>query len=327
MARVLGIDVGASQVKMALVDGKGQTHQLRTFETRAELGKAHLQGRLLAAVADYMKKGPLAGIGLAFCGIVGPASQRLGPVPNLPDWQGTHLASFIREGLAGLVDGVGPASSYKDSPLLNFPIWVENDARAAAYGEWAAGGGQGIADFFYLTLSTGVGGGRVKEGVIERGKGGYAGEVGHLCLVPGGRTCSCGRQGCWQAYGSGRALEKEARRLWQGSSSELTAKAVFLAYEKKDPRAQALIEEVIDYTVLGIYNLATSLNPQAICLGGGLGLSAPWFFDRIEERLTQLIPQKALRPRLLLAKLGSASGLVGAGLLVHDTLSKRRGDE
>lgn len=245
-------------------------------------------------------------------------------------------------GCAGTVDrcrGVvvtSPNLPLTDAPLaalvgarLGLPVFLDNDANVAAWAEVQVGAARGCRHVVALTLGTGVGGGLVLDGRLYRGATGAAAEIGHTIIVAGGEPCLCGARGCLEAYVSGRALERFARRLVDDlppgearalraarERGALTGKAVGDLALSGDPGALSAVDEVGRWLGIGLSNMVNIFNPDMIVVGGGLGdlgelLLAP---ARVVLGTTALVPGKDT-VRVTSAILGNEAGMLGAGLL------------
>jgi glucokinase len=245
-------------------------------------------------------------------------------------------------GCAGTVDlrrglvVTSPNLPLTDAPLaalvgdrLGLPVFLDNDANVAAWAEVQVGAARGCRHVVMLALGTGVGGGLVLDGRLYRGATGAAGEIGHMIIVAGGEPCRCGARGCLEAYASGRALERIARRLVDdlpateasalraaGEQGTLTGKAVGDLALSGDPAALFAVDEVGRWLGIGLSNMVNIFNPDMIVVGGGLGdlgelLLAP---ARAALGATGLVPGKDT-VRVTSALLGNDAGMLGAGLL------------
>ena len=211
----------------------------------------------------------------------------------------------------------------------------ENDANAAAYGEYIAGSGRGTRHFLALTLGTGIGGGIIINGKIYSGAGYAGGELGHSVIVQEGEPCTCGRKGCFETYASASALIRDGRRamqqnpdslLWdfcRQNPDRLNAKLVFDAKAAGDQTADFVIRRYIAYLSTGIANLIRTLQPEVLCIGGGISNQGQPLLDAIEEVLrTRDFAQNSTRVTLLkIAELGNDAGLIGAAFLEPDFIS------
>jgi glucokinase len=191
-------------------------------------------------------------------------------------------------------------------------VALENDADAAALGEWAWGVGQGTHQFLLVTVGTGIGAGLVLEGQLYRGVDGSHPEIGHQVIDPSGPACFCGAHGCWESLASGPAMERWAQAN-HPQGEVFDARQLCAAAEYGDPLALAAVQRTARYLSLGLANLVTLFSPQMIALGGGLMQSRHLFWTAIEETIRTncgLVPHA--RVQILPSALGAQTGLVGA---------------
>jgi glucokinase len=249
-------------------------------------------------------------------------------------------------GAAGWFDRTGdtvlfsPHLAWRNSTLrrdlaarLARPLWVGNDADAAAWAEYRYGASRGADLALMVTLGTGIGGGIVLDGRLRRGSHGVAGEWGHMRVVPEGRLCACGNRGCWERYASGTALALTARevagasraaagRLLErvgGDAERLTGEDVARAAAEGDPLALEMVTEVGHWLGQGIADLAAILDPEVVVIGGGVSMLGEMVLGPARERLDRALPGRGFRPgpRVVAAQLGPQAGLVGAADLVR----------
>jgi glucokinase len=213
--------------------------------------------------------------------------------------------------------------------LIGLPVGLENDANAAAFGEFAVGAGRAAPTLVMLTLGTGIGGGVVLDGQLWRGCFDNAGEVGHMVIVPGGRPCPCGQNGCLERYASANAVtERLQEAVHAGADSllkrqvlahaELDARDVLAAIDQGDVLAARIWDETCYYLSLGIVNLRHLINPELVVLAGGLINAGQRLLEPVQrhfERLSWKIAPDA--PRIALATLGTDAGTIGAALLAR----------
>lgn len=209
------------------------------------------------------------------------------------------------------------------------PIYIENDANAAAYGEFVSGVGNKYKDFVAITLGTGVGSGVIVNNKIITGSFHGGAELGHMVIQVGGSTCSCGRQGCWEEYSSATALIREAKKevashpesmlntLVDGDLDKMNAKIPFDAAQAGDEVAQKLIDWYIKYLATGLVNVISIFQPQAIALGGGVSAQKENLLKPLRERIVHEIygGADALKTDLLVCELGNDAGIIGAAML------------
>jgi glucokinase len=223
---------------------------------------------------------------------------------------------------------------------LQRPLWVGNDADAAAWAEYRYGAARGADLALMITLGTGIGGGIVLDGRLQRGSHGVAGEWGHMRVVPDGRLCACGNRGCWEQYASGTALAQTAREVartspaaaagllerMSGDAETLTGEDVARAAADGDALALELVTEVGQWLGQGIADLAAILDPEVVVIGGAVSKLGDMVLAPARGRLDRALPGRGFRPgpRVVAAELGPEAGLIGAADLVrHDTVALR----
>lgn len=190
-------------------------------------------------------------------------------------------------------------------------VWVDNDATVACLAEWQYGAARGFDDVWMVTLGTGIGGGLISGGVMQRGAHGYAGEIGHMVVDPDGPPCPCGRRGCWERYASGTGLA----HLAGGESGE----SVIGRALKQEPDALAVLDKYAQWIALGLVNLTNITDPSCIVLGGGVVASSEILMPHVRRWFAELLYSAAHRehPELRPAELGEQAGAIGAALLPH----------
>jgi len=248
----------------------------------------------IAEVVDKLGGGGLP-VGVGMPGLVDRAGM-LRFAPNLP----------------GVVDAPMRADLSK---RLGVPVVIENDATAACWGEREVGAGTKADDFLMVTLGTGIGGGIVAGGRLQRGANGFAGEIGHMVVDPDGPPCPCGKRGCWERFASGSALGRMAKERGLGEQGE----DVTAAAQAGDPAAQNLLAEFAWWLALGLVNLAYIFDSSLFVLGGGLVDAGDLLLDPATDAFAALLAGAQHRPPVALvpAKLGSLAGAVGAALLAR----------
>lgn len=298
----LGIDVGGTGIKAALVNEKGQiVHHLET-PTRAFDGADAVLGRIeqLAKTLLQRANGPVICCGV---GSAGRIDHRRGYVV------------FSGGNLAGWTDlQLGPELSQR----LGLPVVVDNDVNAAAVAEGWIGSARGTADYLMLTLGTGVGGAIVIGGRMWRGARWGAGEVGHMALYPHGLPCSCGGEGCAEQYVSAKALTRRANEAAGRPGLFRGIREVIGVVERgSGPRREAARKAVETFTgdlALLLMNLQQAFDPQVIVIGGGIVRLGYWW-DRLLEATARECRPRSLTARLKKAQAGPQAGVIGAARL------------
>lgn len=310
----LGIDLGGTKIAVGLVTPQGEViHKGRQW-TRGEEGPLKVLMRIFHLVDKILQEAgvdreQIRGVGLGVPGIVDWQKGIIRELTNLSGWQDINVRELF-------------------APRFSCPVVLDNDANAAALGEYLFGSGQGADPMFYLTVSTGIGGGLILNGAIVHGAGGVAAEVGHLVLDPEGEPCRCGSRGCWETISSGTAIAREARRkLAQGEESLIQklagdrppkAEHVFQAQKQGDKLAQEIIHRAMFYLGIGVANIANTINPERIVIGGGVAHAGEALFGPVREGVKQFGFGPATKTPIVPAALGGDAGVVGAAALAMD---------
>ncbi len=277
---VVGVDIGGTNTRFGLVDKDGKVLAESSFVTTdypkvEDFVKALVGGinKLLLGQKDTV----LTGIGIG--------------APDANYHRGTieHAPNLAWKGIVPLVDLI--------KKQINVPVVMTNDANAAAMGEMIFGGAKGMKDFVVLTLGTGLGSGIVVDGKMVYGHTGFAGEVGHMTVVPNGRACGCGRKGCLEVYASATGLVKTVAQMLSEMREEsvlrdippskLTSKQVAEAASKGDPVAVKAMEYTAQMLGYGIVNSIVFTSPEAIFLFGGLAQAGEMLFAPVRKYLEE----------------------------------------
>ncbi len=308
----VGVDLGASRIRAGLLAPDGRFHAKLQVPTEAAKGPDGVLGNLTALIHRVMGEAGgerVGGIGVAAAGQIHPESQSVVYAPNL-NWTDVPLRAFL-------------ASTF------GLPVWVENDVRGAAWGEFRHGAGRGAQSLIAVFVGTGVGSGAVLGGRLWRGASNAAGEIGHTQVVPDGLPCRCGNRGCLEVYASGsgfiRRLETALEdgtttRLaeWTGGEpSRLTAAQVARAAREGDSFAERLWSDAVRFLGLSLTNAVTFLNPERLVLGGGVVETVPDLVQSVAAQIQASATLMAKRAvRVVTAELGDWAGVVGAACLV-----------
>lgn len=306
-SNAIGIDVGGTKVLGGVVSPTGEILATARRDTPREGGKALTQ--TIADVAtELSSKYPVDSIGVSAAGFISSDRQTILATPNIAGWNGVNLVNEL-------------------SQIIGKRIVLENDANAAAWGEFKFGAGRGRSDLMMLTLGTGVGGGLILEGSVFRGAFGIGAELGHIRLVPDGHLCGCGVRGCLEQYASGSALMRHAREAinaspdlarnllarGDGTLEGLKGHHITEAARDEDPVALAAFNTMASYLGAGIATLCTVIDPSCIVLGGGVIDAGEIFLAPTRKAALSLIPfsGKHPYPEIVAAELGNNAGLVG----------------
>jgi glucokinase len=292
----VGIDIGGTKIAIGIVAAGGRVLASRTIATEPRLGYQDATRRITTAVRQTLQDSGTEGREMAGAGVgcAGPVNPLLGEINNphtLPGWEGWNIVrSLSRE--------------------LDMPVWLENDADAAALGEYYHGAGQGADSLTMLTIGTGVGGAVVVRGEIYRGADGEHPEIGHMPIFFGGIKCYCGRQGCLESIVSGSAIAAAGERVGFESAAH-----VFAAATEGHPAAGQVLAGVQRALDAATWTLLHTHLPARIILGGGLVDAHPDFFV---DAVRATVGRARLLSRAIVvapARLGNQAGLIGAARL------------
>ena len=309
-----GIDLGGTNIVVGIVDenynivAKADT---RTNAPRSaeEICKDMAATYEQAVINSGVDKSDICWIGIGAPGVI---NKELGEV---------ELAENL-----GFVNA--PVQKIMES-LVDKPVFLDNDANAAAYGEYVAGAGVGTTNMMAITIGTGVGGGIIINGEIFSGSYYGGAEIGHMVIREGGRRCSCGRPGCMEAYCSANGLKTTTREImlqhkdslmWQmceGDIENVSAKTPFRAAEQGDAAAQMVLDDYFDAFACGVANIINFLQPEIICVGGGVSKEGEKLLAPIRERVMDVVMSRHSKQttKLVTAKLGNDAGVIGAAFL------------
>ncbi|MBD5401965.1 ROK family protein [bacterium] len=317
MAKRIGIDVGGTNVKIALVDENGKITYSNSVPTYAKMGYEYTVNNIKQAIRDLMKETnteakDIEGIGFDFPGQVDCKTGVVKLAPNIPGWVNVPIAQMIEE-------------------EFNIPTRIDNDVRCAALGELKFGAGRGCENFVCITVGTGIGSGLVINGKVVRGASNAAGEIGHIKLqMHDGPICGCGDTGCLEAFASGPSIVAMANEYIKGGKStkfremaaaeggEITPYMVAKAAEEGDPVAKRIFEIIGEYIGIGLTSVINLLNPEKVIIGGGVAEAGDLLFDPIRRTIKQramVVAGEAVE--IVPAELGNSAGVIGASMLIE----------
>jgi glucokinase len=310
----IGIDLGGTYTKLALVDKSGRIRCRAKLPTSAYKTKEALLTAIVAEIGAVLKESrltlkDLAGVGIGVPGLVAFERGLVYYLTNVPGWKNVALKKILEA-------------------KLKVPVLVDNDVNLMALGESRFGAGKGARNAVCITLGTGVGGGIIIDGGLYRGTSSAAGEVGHMPLKEEGLKCNCGSTGCLERYVGNRYIVDEIkdkiksgratkiRELLRGDLSLLTPEVISAAAKRKDALAIECWRRVggrIGVTLSGVINL---LNPEKIIIGGGMAEAGEVLFKAIRDTVKErALPVSGNAVKIVKARLGNDAGIVGAAAL------------
>ncbi|WP_129839367.1 ROK family glucokinase [Streptomyces sp. RFCAC02] len=311
MGLTIGVDIGGTKIAAGVVDEDGtilDTGQVATPPTPEGVVDA-----IADAVKAVGKDSSIEAVGIGAAGYVDDKRATVLFAPNIY-WRHEALKDKVEQ-------------------RVGLPVVVENDANAAAWGEYRFGAGADHEDVICVTLGTGIGGGIIIGGRLYRGRFGVAGEFGHVRVVPDGLLCGCGSQGCWEQYASGRALVRYAQQratatpeaaevlLAQGDGTPegIEGRHVSAAAREGDPVAVDSFRELARWAGAGLADLASLFDPAAFIVGGGVSDEGDLVLEPIRKSYRRWLVGARFRPQaqVLAAQLGGRAGLVGAADLAR----------
>ena len=310
----IGIDVGGTKINAFRVTRDGTVAERTSRPTPADDEAATLSA--MVELARSLLTPDVIAVGVGAAGMIDSKEGVLGFAPNLA-WRNLPIAERMRD-------------------ALGLPCQADNDASMAAYGEFRFGAGRGYRHLLLVTVGTGLGGGIVSDGRLFRGANGFASEIGHIIVEPGGPLCGCGNHGCWEQVAAGRAIDRmgreEARehehsilrRLAGGDPDEVTGELVTQAAMQGDDAAKRILAEAGRRLGQGIAGLVNVLDPQVVVVGGGAIVAGDLLLDPARAAFLDAVEGPEYRPRVPIvpAELGNDAGAVGAATLALEELGR-----
>ena len=310
----LGIDLGGTNIAAAVVDenfkiigtGKVKTNCPRPAE---EIAEDMYKAGMMAIENSGLKLEDVAEVGVGAPGSVNPKTGFICYSNNL---------GFVNLPLGEILE-----------KKFGKRVFLENDANAAAFGEQLAGAGKGAEQFVAITLGTGVGGGVIINGHILSGMNSAGGELGHTVIVKDGEHCSCGRNGCWEAYASATglirqtkaAMEKDKQsKMWElvnGDINAVSGRTAFDGLRAGDATAKAVVDGYCEYVACGLTNIINIFQPEVLCIGGGISKEGETLVAPIREYVEKERYSKNVDKQTVIkaAELGNDAGIIGAAFL------------
>lgn len=308
----IGVDLGGTNIAAGVVDEQGKILKQGSTPT---MNERHYS-EIVRDMAELCKKiteeaglsmSDIQGIGI---GCPGSIDNKTGMVvyANNLKMDHTPLAEELKK-------------------YIDLPVNVENDANAAAMGEYVVNGG-GVDSFVFITLGTGVGGGVVINGKLYRGFNGVGAELGHVTLVHDGIPCTCGNHGCWEAYASVTALIRQTKEAMERHPDSLmcefaekegkvSGRTAFEAAKKGDPAAQEVVDQYVRYVADGLVGVVNTFQPECLVIGGGISKEGDYLLNPIKEYVKKYDYNKYMpRTEISIATLFNEAGIIGAALSV-----------
>ena len=311
----IGVDIGGTNIKIALVDFDGKIIYSNTTPTRAEMGYEAGINNIKQAIKDLAQetKMDLKSIEAIGFGLPGQIDYKAGIVknlPNIPGWVNVPLAKIIEE-------------------EFSIPTRLDNDVRCAALGELNFGAGKGCENLICITVGTGIGSGIILNGKLVRGASNAAGEIGHIKMTMNdGPLCGCGDYGCFEAYASGPAIVTMAKEYISGGKSakykEMATDGIISPYIVAQAALQGdavsiqIFKQMGKIIGLGLSSVINLLNPEKIIIGGGVADAGDILLDPIKQTIKErTMPIQAQAVEIVPAQLANTAGVIGASLLIN----------
>ncbi len=312
----IGVDIGGTNVKIALVDQKGAIVYSNSVPTRAEMGYEYTVKNIKETIYTSMKESDvtidsIGGIGFGLPGQINSEAGVVRLLPNIPGWVNVPLGQIIED-------------------EFKVKCKIDNDVRVATLGEFTYGAGQGCKNLVCITVGTGVGSGIIVNGQLVRGASMSAGEIGHMILqAHEGPICGCGNTGCLEAFASGPSIVQLAKEYLSGGKSakfeelangrEITPFMVYEAAMQGDAVAKRIFAIVGEWLGIALTSVVNLLNPEKIIIGGGVSQAGNFLIDPIRKTINErAIKVSADAVEVVTAKLGERAGVIGASLLIDN---------
>lgn len=310
----LGIDLGGTNIAVGVVDENFKIVGRGKMKTNAPRPAEEICDDMATAVKMAVEDAGLTmedidTIGIGAPGSINPHTGMIAVSNNL-QFEKVPMGPMLKE-------------------RLGRDVFIENDASAAAYGEFLAGAGRGTQDMVAITLGTGVGGGVIIGGKLFSGSNLAGGELGHTVIVQGGEQCTCGRKGCWEAYASATGLIKLTKasmeanpnsKMWElcdGDINNASGRTAYDGMRADDEAAKEVVKKYEEYVACGITNMVNIFQPEVLCIGGGISkegdtLLAPIIEVVDAERFTKNVEKQTV---VKIAELGNDAGIIGAAYI------------
>lgn len=311
----IGVDVGGTNIKIALVDFEGKIIYSNTIPTRAEMGFEAGVSNIKQAIRDLTQETnqdfkSIEAIGFGLPGQIDYQTGMVKNLPNIPGWTNIPLAKLIED-------------------EFSIPTRLDNDVRCAALGELNFGAGKDCRNLICITIGTGIGSGIILNGKLVRGAANAAGEIGHIKLTLGhGPLCGCGDHGCFEAYASGPSIVSMAKEYISGGKSAkykemapdgiITPYLVAQAALQGDAVSIQIFKQIGEIIGIGLSSVVNLLNPEKIIIGGGVADAGNILLEPIRKTIhNRAMPIQAQSVKIVPAQLANTAGVIGASLLIN----------
>ncbi len=312
MKHAIGIDLGGTYIKYALVNRKGSIVHESKRPTETEKGREQVLQNIYLCMEDVNKyaiqnKLNVIGAGIGTPGIIDNGLV-LGGAENLPEWESLPLSGILGRN-------------------VNFPVFVDNDANLMGLGEVRFGAEKLYDDVIFLTVGTGVGGAMVLDGKLYGGHRNRGAEIGHIIVNPEGEKCSCGARGCLEAHASVTSLIRDYKAFcMQNKKKPVNVDGHFIVekYHDKEDEAVKAMNLHFNYLAVGVAGLINIFSPQRIVIGGGISEAGEFYINEVAKRAMKIaMKETSIFTQIGAAELGNKAGFLGAAALVFDRLIEK----
>jgi glucokinase len=302
MKYAIGVDIGGTKTAFGIVNDMGEMLTQKSIPTNLNIEAMDMIQQINREIASLLDQVPLnesdlVGIGI---GAPGPLNSKNGMItcpPNLESWRNIEITKQIQED-------------------FSIPVYLENDASAAALAEKWVGAGKDSGHFLFMTISTGIGSGIVSDGKLIAGASGNAGDIGHMVIDPSYGQCVCGQHGCFEMIASGTAIAKQGSKI---VGKSISTKEVFNLYDKGEEKIVELVNTVFEKIGIGCVSLINIFDPEKIIIGGGVSKVGEPLFSAIRN----YVEKYALNPtgrktEIVPAGLNQDAGVIGAAAIIFN---------
>ena len=308
---VIGVDLGGSAIRLGVINDHGRLSGFKSIEIPQSRKKEIVLTLITDSIREHIQNqisigNKVLAVGIGSPGIINPNKGLVITSPNFPGWRNVPLKSFLEKS-------------------INLPVFLDNDANLAAFGEKWRGAGRRVNSLVCLTMGTGIGSGIILDGEVWRGAHGMSGEIGHITVNPEGPRCNCGNYGCLESYSSATGMVRSAiesikkrkrtilLKLATGEIKKITAKLIHEAAVKGDRLSLHILKEAGTYLGIAIANLMNILNPDMIVLTGAVTGSWDFFMPAAQLEVRKRALKTIVgRTRIVKGKLRGTAGIVGA---------------